>query len=310
VGVFLGLQCFRVVEPLSLHLTRGYWGSATHAGGGEMLARLAGSPYDVINPNGLAFVIVTIISIAHFWPPRKGQPIMHLLYWGAVALLLYALVLSQSRTGYLALVVVLLIIVIKSDNRAIGLALVAVCLVGLVSQLDTLSIERILSLARSDVRFAGSARSRIDGVFADLQVALSGPIFGYGIGTSLEANVNLRGTALPAHNLYVEILQELGFIGVALFLWYMVAIARTIRSGLQESRHLSATASSAILHGLDAWYWMNLLFSFASYGLSSYEWYLIGGLAVAAYTQQVQSAPSESREAAPSAAAIPGPWEQ
>lgn len=31
---------------------------------------------------------------------------------------------------------------------------------------------------------------------------------------------------------------------------------------------------------MQVWLLMNILFSFASYGLSSYEWYLFGGLSV------------------------------
>ena len=39
--VFLGCQTFRVIEPLFLHITQGYWGSAAHIGGGEFMDRLS-----------------------------------------------------------------------------------------------------------------------------------------------------------------------------------------------------------------------------------------------------------------------------
>ena len=37
-----------------------------------------------------------------------------------------------------------------------------------------------------------------------------------------------------------------------------------------------------LVNSMQVWLFMNLIFSFASYGLSSYEWYLFGGLSVVA----------------------------
>ena len=61
MAVFLCIQTFRVLEPLYLHVTTGYWGSAAYMGGAEFMQRLSGAPYDIVNPNGLAFVIVSVI---------------------------------------------------------------------------------------------------------------------------------------------------------------------------------------------------------------------------------------------------------
>jgi len=57
ISLFIVCQTFRVIEPLYLHITNGYWGSATSMGSGEIMERLSGAPHDVVNPNGLAFVI-------------------------------------------------------------------------------------------------------------------------------------------------------------------------------------------------------------------------------------------------------------
>ena len=58
---FVLFQSFRVVEPLYLHMTQGYWGDTASMANWTFMYRLSGSPSDVINPNGLAFVILTII---------------------------------------------------------------------------------------------------------------------------------------------------------------------------------------------------------------------------------------------------------
>ena len=46
-------------------MTNAYWGDAAHIGGGEFLNRLSGAPSDVINPNGLAFVIIIALPFMY-----------------------------------------------------------------------------------------------------------------------------------------------------------------------------------------------------------------------------------------------------
>ncbi len=52
--------------------------------------------------------------------------------------------------------------------------------------------------------------------------------------------------------------------------------AKQIKNDIQNNVYL-LNISYAML----VWFWMNFLYSLASYGLSSYEWYLFGGLSVA-----------------------------
>ena len=61
VLVFLACQLFRILEPLYLHVTEGYWGSFTSMANWEYLNRLSGAPSDVVNPNGLAFIVCTTL---------------------------------------------------------------------------------------------------------------------------------------------------------------------------------------------------------------------------------------------------------
>ncbi len=106
ITVFLVCQSFRIFEPMYLHITTGYWGSSTNMGEGEMMDRLAGAPSDIINGNGLAFVIVTVIPFYHYLCISSSNK-LRLLYLTALPIFLYALVLTASRTGFLALIVIL-----------------------------------------------------------------------------------------------------------------------------------------------------------------------------------------------------------
>jgi len=290
LGVFIVCQTLRILEPLDLHVTEGYWGSATYVEGGVMMNRLAGSPYDVINPNGLAFVITSVLPFYHYFCTGAGLG-AGLLYILLVPICLYALVLTASRTGVLALLVIVAGIVIRSRRKILYTAGVILAAGMLIAHLTPLQRDRYLSITENDVRGASTARGRIEGVIENFHVALQRPIFGHGLGTSSEANYHALGNAQPAHNLYVEIWQELGIIGLVIFLFFINALVKNYRFAAARVRAGNPPAQflNRLVNALQVWLWMNILFSFASYGLSSYEWYLFGGLSVV--VRRLSSAP-------------------
>jgi O-antigen ligase len=106
------------------------------------------------------------------------------------------------------------------------------------------------------------------------------PLFGHGLGTSREANSNFGVHDQPSHNLYVEILEELGYCGLLVFLAFMA----TLIAGVWRAAVLlrNTAGAPAVLHrlvpALFVWLGMNLFFSWASFGLSGYEWYFTAGL--------------------------------
>ena len=70
VFVFVACQLLRVLEPLYLNLTEDYWGSFASMDNWEYLDRLSGAPNDVVNPNGLAFIICTVLPFLYFLAGR------------------------------------------------------------------------------------------------------------------------------------------------------------------------------------------------------------------------------------------------
>jgi putative inorganic carbon (HCO3(-)) transporter len=277
--VFVACQVFRVLEPLYDHLTVGYWGSATNMGSGEFMARLAGSRYDTINPNGLAYVIVSTIPFLHYLASSASWKV-RFLYWTILPVLLYALVLTASRSGFVALLVIAVAIFIKSSSKPLYAVIFIVGILVAASVLTPIQKDRYLSLIRTDVAGASTVEGRIEGVKRDFAVAMRRPFFGHGLGTSREANFNERGANQLSHNLYTEVLQELGLFGFVIFLCYIVSIFRNFRRVLQTAG-ARLPADSFLLnvtHAMEVWLWMNVIFSFASYGLSGEPWYLFGGL--------------------------------
>jgi O-antigen ligase len=195
------------------------------------------------------------------------------------------LVLTASRTGFLALGIVILNIVLRSRKKFLLIIIITLFSIIGFSSLSDLQKDRYLSIYRHDVRGGKTAQGRIDGDIQDFEVAMRKPIVGHGLGTSAEANAHATGNWQISHFLYTEILQELGFIGLIIFLFFIKSIISNFRKATKQVREnirnniYLLNMSRAML----VWFWMNLLYSFASYGLSSYEWYLFGGLSVVIY---------------------------
>lgn len=288
VFVFVSLQLLRILEPLYLHFAYGYWGSRASLSGWESMSRLSGAPSDVINPNGLAFLVCTVLPFLYFLAGLSRTLLTAALLLAVPCL--YALALTGSRSGIIGLLVVMLAIVMKSKSRAsfVGGAVMGVIVAAVgFTFLSPDMQDRYLSLVGLGEKNEGTVEDRLEGMMTQLGVMLHAPIVGHGLGTSAEANANFTtsgpyaGWAIPAHNLYLEIGQELGVFGVIIFIVYI----KTIFSGFAKSRRIGWQQDAGgflprLIDAMQVWLIMNLVFSFASYGLSSYEWYLFGGLSV------------------------------
>ena len=296
LAVYVATQVWRVLEPLYMHVTSGYWGSFTSLGNWEYMDRLAGSPYDIINPNGLGFVIIMTLPLLHLL--IKPDTVARRFLWGGVAsAMCYALVLSASRSGFLAFVFLCLFVIWRSKYRA---ALLAAALVGAViafTLMTGLQRGRYLSIVSHDAPGAATAEARITGVIGDFEVSLRRPLFGHGLGTSREANAHFRGEDLPSHNLYTEAAEELGYIGLALLLSLIWSFLRACQKA-QQMVNASPAADERLrfLHNvadsLLVVVAVDLFFSFASFGLSEPYWYFVGGLSVVTARLAVKLAPA------------------
>jgi putative inorganic carbon (hco3(-)) transporter len=302
IAVYTFSQAFRVFEPLYMHLRNGYWGSFTSLGNWEYMDRLAGSPYDIINPNGLGFVIIMTLPLLYL-TLRPSNVLRWAIFLGLSAAMVYALVLSASRSGFLGLVFLGLLAIWRSKRRATLFAVAAVAGVIALSLMTDLQRERYVSIFSSHAKGSATAEARFTGVMGDFKVSLRRPFFGHGLGTSREANANFRGEDLPSHDLYTEVAEELGYIGLALLLaliWSFLRACWTAQRLLAAAsltdprvRFLHDVAGTLVVVVA-----VDLFFSFASFGFSEPYWYFFGGLSVVTARLAAALAPAD-------AAAIP-----
>jgi O-antigen ligase len=245
----------------------------------EYMYRLSGAPSDVVNPNGLAFIICTVLPFMYLTArlSRKGLVASLVL----IPLCIYTLTLTGSRSGIVGLVIIFLGIIAKSER---GVIWALPCVLLAVFSFPFLSSDlqdRYLSIIGLGEKNAETAEGRLTGLMGDIGVALHRPIFGHGLGTSREANANFAERDQPAHNLYAETAQELGFVGLIL----VILLLKSVYDGFRECKRVYDHQEVSIflrrmLDAMQVLLFMNFIFSFASFGLSSYEWYLLGGFSV------------------------------
>ena len=301
--VFVSCQVIRILEPLYLNLTEDYWGSNTHIGGGELVGRLAGAPSDVINPNELGFVIATATPFLHYLL-FTGRWKAKLLYLLLAPCLLYAMILTMSRGGFLALLVVSWFI-FKGSSHKLMLILVAIGIgIGGWSVMTPLQKDRYLSLFVDDAKGSASASGRIGGTIAEFKLGLRRPIVGHGVGTTPEVKANTWGSVQASHNMYGELLIEIGIIGFVLFMRYIICIYRQFMKNRGIIKYLKNNPDNAFFHNLNnaliAVFWMYAVYSLNYWGLSQYYWYLFGGLAIAfgrVLSQEAEATNSDQSEA-------------
>ena|SRR5690554_31929 len=282
ISVFVTCQVIRVLEPLYLNVTQGYWGSKTHLGMGEFAQRLSGAPSDVINPNELGFVIATAFPFLYYflWLGRWKAKLFFIFL---APILLYALVLTMSRGAMIAMLVIAWFIFKDSKRKALLLVVGAATLVTLWSVMSADQKDRYLSLVDSSAKQAASAEGRINGMINEFIIGLKRPLFGHGLGTTGEAKHHLTGRSKAAHNLYAELLIEVGVVGLIIFMYYMLSIYRTLK--INKSRVSLNDESSVFFVRLNktfiAVFWMYAIYSINYWGLSVYYWYMFGGMSIA-----------------------------
>ncbi|MDX1589789.1 MAG: O-antigen ligase family protein [Oleiphilaceae bacterium] len=281
--VFVACQVFRVLEPLYLNLTQGYWGSDTYLGQGQFADRLAGAPADVINPNELGFVIVTAIPFLHYLLFPLGWK-SKCLYFALLPALLYALMLTMSRGAFLALLVVAFMIFKESRHKLVLIGVILALAAAGWSQMTDTQRERYLSLVDTDSEGGTSVQGRIGGMKQELRLGLERPLVGHGLGTTPEAKVHAFGSDQASHNLYAEVMIELGVVGAVLFLRFLWTIYRQLAENRRRFQRIQLSGKdlySRLNTAMIAVFWMYAVYSVNYWGLSQYYWYLFGGLAIA-----------------------------
>jgi O-antigen ligase len=219
------------------------------------------------------------------------------LWGGVVALFVVAIQFSNSRSGALALAVLLICIVVSARNKLRAASLSTVVLVAVLTFGPADWRERMITmvpgvssgqLTETQEEAVGNWAGRVTIWKAALRIIADRPILGVGAGAFEEAHRHYQDTPAwtggrlwrDAHNSFLRVWAEMGILGLAGFIGFLVAsyrlgyraIGRLRSAGMGDS--MLAGEIGAALAGLSAFLVTNLFNTFFTI------WYLYMLLAV------------------------------
>ena len=191
-------------------------------------ARIAGRIKGLFeNSNDLALHLVSMIPIAiALGLYRPGLP-RKLIYFGAVAIMVAAVIVTYSRGGFIGLVAAGLILVRrlgKKNRAATTAALIFAVLVFLAAAPGAYS-GRLSTVFNSAADVTGSSTQRTEVLKRSFWVSLRYPLFGVGIGNFHHKSDH----ELATHNAYTQVSSEMGMGAFVVYLMFLIYPLRRLR---------------------------------------------------------------------------------
>ncbi|HUQ94541.1 MAG TPA: putative O-glycosylation ligase, exosortase A system-associated [Bryobacteraceae bacterium] len=173
----------------------------------------------IADNNDLALALVTILPMLRFLQLRAERRLVSHTLSCAMALTIFAVLCSYSRAGMLALGATALLLVMKSRRK-----LLLACMLGLtltigLSLMPPQWFDRVNSI--DNYEQDASANQRLNAWTAAWNLAKDRPIVGGGFRAFTPELYEKYAPVLDyheAHNIFLKILAEHGFPGLALFL--------------------------------------------------------------------------------------------
>ena len=169
------------------------------------------------DPNDLGLLFVSVLPMAVYLSAGRG--LLRRLFWLAcAALILYGIYLTNSRGTMLAVGVIFGVYLWLKRGKLIALVFGGAGFVAM----------RLIKTRFQNLEASGSsALGRIDAWYAGLHMFVAHPLLGVGVGNFTDYNY------LTAHNSWVLVLAETGFVGYTLWLafisygfWMMFSVLR------------------------------------------------------------------------------------
>jgi putative inorganic carbon (HCO3(-)) transporter len=169
------------------------------------------------DPNDLGLLFVAVLPMVLYLSAHGG--FLRRIFWlCSAALILYGVYLTNSRGALLA------VLVIGGVYVWYRRGMVTAGVLGVVG----LAVMKVLSSRMSELDAdESSAAGRVDAWYEGMHMFMSQPLFGVGAGNFTDHN------NLTAHNSFVLVLAETGFVGFTLWMafvgycfWMMVAVLR------------------------------------------------------------------------------------
>ncbi|HSK63185.1 MAG TPA: O-antigen ligase family protein, partial [Pyrinomonadaceae bacterium] len=191
-------------------------------------ARIAGRIKGLFeNSNDLALHLVTMVPIAVALGLSKAGLFRKLVYFGAAALMIGAIIATFSRGGFLGLIAAGVILARRLGRKNKGATTAAIVFAGIMflALAPGAYSSRLGSIFNSASDLTGSSSQRTEVFKRSIWVALRYPIFGVGIGNFQHKSPR----NLVTHNAYTQVAAEMGIAAMVVYIMFLVHPIRRLR---------------------------------------------------------------------------------
>lgn len=177
------------------------------------------------NPNEMSLHLVMMIPLAITLAIATRNKLLRVVYLAMAAIMLFANMITYSRGGFLALTASSIFMLWKLGRKnRVGVTLTALAVSTLVILLAPGNFGmRILSIFDSKLDEAGSSSQRQELLQRSIIVSLRNP-WGIGMGNFPIVSVS----NLVSHNAYTQVSSELGLLGLAAYLVFIISPFRKL----------------------------------------------------------------------------------
>ncbi len=211
-----------------------YSGSFESVMGIQRAIGSAGQEGSYSDPNSMAATLVLGMPFVLAMMKNRRSIAVKLLLAGLLLACLWTVVITGSRGGMLGCIIMLFLIAVTSKHKAVALIVGIVLVIGAAAVMPQQYVDRFSSIAsyndlEDGTGAAESAQGRIKGLMVGLEILLSRPATGVGIGCFGVYNHEHHGTWLQPHNMVGQLAGELGLLGLIAFGYFIYKLTSNIK---------------------------------------------------------------------------------
>jgi len=207
--------------------------------GYQQMARISGTAY---GPNYFAIGLLPFLGMSFANIAVEKKILLKHLSIASTLIIIAGLIVTFSRSGLIGFFAMILTVVLKSKKKIKAVIIGLVCILILISILPSYVWERFqmtkLDGPRDD-RTVQSTLTRYYLIKAAWEMFLANPVLGVGVGNFYWECRNYEPVGpRRAHTTYLEVLAELGIIGLILFIGILFFSLKTLNKIITENTAL------------------------------------------------------------------------
>jgi O-antigen ligase len=249
------------------------------------LARAEGVNSLAGDPNELAGLLLALLPLIVALLRSTRNKFARFILLACMAMSLIAMTLTGARMVMVSLIVMIIYYALRSKRRIRAFAACAIVAAAIWIWLPPQYKQRYLTVETyaEGGQLDDSNEVRLQVWKAGLYIFLRHPILGVGGGQfptayAQEYLAGRRGDWMNPHNLLIQVVCELGIVGLAVFGYWLWQVAKGISEVLREKGNPVVELSYQVAVACSVMYLGVFVLSFVSHTLYRPYWYLLAGL--------------------------------